>query len=87
MQGTRPQSFPGPDTFLIIIVVRYLSMELHKGDWCVIYLFYFIMHVSVTCYSIIINVARVIEATETHFVYFVASKLMLMASCSFHFVM
>ena len=53
----------------------------------VIYLFYFIMPASVTCYSIIMDVALVMEATERHFVYFEASKLMFLASYSFHFVM
>ena len=63
--------------------VRYLSMELQKGNWCYLFIL-FNNAVSVTCYSIIImDVACAIEATERQFVYFVASKLMFMASYSF----
>ena len=32
VQGTRPLRSTAPGTFAIITLVRYLSMELHKGD-------------------------------------------------------
>ena len=46
--------------------------------------FYFVVSIGVATYSIIMDVALVIEATE--FIYFVTSELMFLASYSFHFV-
>ena len=56
-------------------------------DWCYLsILFYFIMSVSVTCYSIVMDVEFIIKTTERYFVYFITPKLMFLASHSFHFV-
>ena len=41
------------------------------------------MPISVTCYSIIMDVELVIEAAKWNFVYFITSKLMFLASYSF----
>ena len=49
-------------------------------------LFYFIVSIGITACSIIVDVALVIEAAERYFVYFIATKLMSLASYSFHFV-
>ena len=43
-----------------------------KGS--VIYLFYFVVSICITTYSIVMNVALIIEATERYFVYFITSK-------------
>ena len=48
-------------------------------------LFYFVVSVGITACSIIIDEALVIEAAERYFVYFIATKLMSLASYSFHF--
>ena len=55
-------------------------------DWC--HLFYFVVSVGVALatYSIIVNVALVIETAERYFIYFIAPKLMFLASYSCHFV-
>ena len=57
-----------------------------KGKVGVIYLFYSVMSVSVTCYFIIMDVAFIIKATERYFVYFITPKRTFLASYSFHFV-
>ena len=44
------------------------------------------MSTGITACSIIMDVALVIETAERYFVYFVATKLMSLASYSFHFV-
>ena len=44
------------------------------------------MSIGVTACSIIMDVVLVIETAEQYFVYFVATKLMSLASYSFHFV-
>ena len=44
------------------------------------------MSIGITVCSIIMDVALVIKTAERHFVYFIATKLMSLASCSFHFV-
>ena len=49
-------------------------------------LFYFVVSIGITACSIIKDVALVIETAEQYFVYFVATKLMSLASYSFHFV-
>ena len=49
-------------------------------------LFYFVVPIGITACSIIMDVALVIEAAEQYFVYFIATKLMFLASYSFHFV-
>ena len=49
-------------------------------------LFYFVVSIGITACSIIMDVALVIEAAERYFVYFIATKLMSLASYSFHFV-
>ena len=38
------------------------------------------MSIGVATYSIVVNVALIVEATEGYFVYFVASELMFLAS-------
>ena len=48
-------------------------------------LFYFIVSIGITVCSIIMDVALVIKTAERHFVYFMATKLMSLASYSFHF--
>ena len=50
-------------------------------------LFYFVVSIGITACSIIMDVALVIETAERHFIYFVATKLMSLASHSFHLVM
>ena len=50
-------------------------------------LFYFIVSIGIATYSIIMDVAFVIETAERHFVYFIATKLLSLASYCFHFVM
>ena len=49
-------------------------------------LFYFVVSTGIATQSIIMDVAFVIETAERHFVYFVATKLMSLASYCFHFV-
>ena len=49
-------------------------------------LFYFVVSIGIATHSIIIDVALVIETAERYFVYFIATKLMSLASYSFHFV-
>ena len=49
-------------------------------------LFYFVVSIGITACSIIMDVALVIKTAEQYFVYFVATKLMSLASYSFHFV-
>ena len=44
------------------------------------------MPIGITATTIIMNVALVIETAERYFVYFIAPKLMSLASYSFHFV-
>ena len=44
------------------------------------------MSIGITACSIIMDVALAIEAAERYFVYFVDTKLMSLASYSFHFV-
>ena len=44
------------------------------------------MSIGITACSIIMDVALVIETAELYFVYFIATKLMSLASYSFHFV-
>ena len=47
---------------------------------------YFVVSIGIAAHSIIMDVALVIETAERYFVYFVATKLMSLASYSFHFV-
>ena len=49
-------------------------------------LFYFVVSIGITACSIIMDVALVIKTAERYFVYLVATKLMSLASYSFHFV-
>ena len=49
-------------------------------------LFYFIVSIGITASSIIKDGALVIKTAERYFVYFVATKLIPLASYSFHFV-
>ena len=49
-------------------------------------LFYFVVSIGITAYSIVMDIALVIKTAERYFVYFVATKLMSLASYSFHFV-
>ena len=49
-------------------------------------LFYFVAPIGITACSIIMNVVLVIKTAERYFVNFVATKLMSLASYSFHFV-
>ena len=44
------------------------------------------MLIGITACSIVMDVALVIETAERYFVYFIATKLMSLASYSFHFV-
>ena len=44
------------------------------------------MSIGITVCSIIMDIALVIETAERHLVYFIATKLMSLASYSFHFV-
>ena len=48
-------------------------------------LFHFVVPIGITACSIIIDVALVIKTAERYFVYFIAAKLMSLASYSFHF--
>ena len=50
-------------------------------------LFYFVVSIGMTACSIIMDIALVIETAERYFVYFVATKLMSLASYSFHYVL
>ena len=50
-------------------------------------LLYFVVPIGITACSIIMDAALVIKTAERYFVYFVATKLMSLASYSFHFVM
>ena len=49
-------------------------------------LFYFVVSIGIATHSVIMNVAFVIKTAERHFVYFIATKLMSLASYCFHFV-
>ena len=49
-------------------------------------LFYFVVPIGISACSIVMDVALVIKTAEQYFVYFVATKLMSLASYSFHFV-
>ena len=51
-----------------------------------IHLFYFVVSIGIATHSIIMDVAFVIETAERHFVYFIATKMMSLASYCFHFV-
>ena len=53
-------------------------------DWCLS--LYFVVFIGITACSIIMDVALVIETAERYFVYFVATKLMSLASYNFHLV-
>ena len=53
-------------------------------DWC--HLFYFVVSIGVATYSIIENVALVIETAERYFVYFIVPKLMFLAFYTFYSV-
>ena len=44
------------------------------------------MSIGITACSIIMDVALIVETAERYFVYFVATKLMSLASYCFHFV-
>ena len=46
-------------------------------------LFYFVVSIGITACSIIMDVALVIKTAERYFAYFVATKLMSLASFSF----
>ena len=50
-------------------------------------LFYFVVSIGITTCSIVMDVALVIKTAERYFVYFIATKLMSLASYSFYFVM
>ena len=50
-------------------------------------LFYFILSIGIATHSIIMDVAFVIETDERYFVYFIAPKLMSLASYCFHSMM
>ena len=47
---------------------------------------YFVVSIGITACSIIMDVALVIETAERYFFYVIATKLMSLASYSFHFV-
>ena len=49
-------------------------------------LFYFVVSIGIATHSIIMDVALVTETAKRNFVYFIATKLMSLASYSFHFV-
>ena len=49
-------------------------------------LFYFVVSIGIAACSIIVDVALVIEAAERYFVYFIAAKLMSLASYSSYFM-
>ena len=49
-------------------------------------LIYFVVSIGITTCSIIMDIALVIETAERYFVYFVATKLVSLASYCFHFV-
>ena len=49
-------------------------------------LFYFVVSICIATHSIIVNVTFVIETAERYFVYFIAPKLMSLASYGFYFV-
>ena len=46
-------------------------------------LFYFVVSIDIATHSIIMDVALVIKTAELYFVYFIATKLMSLASYSF----
>ena len=43
------------------------------------------MSIGITAHSIVMDVALVIKTAERYFVYFIATKLVSLASYSFHF--
>ena len=49
-------------------------------------LFYFVVSIGITACFIIMDVALVIETAERYFVYFIATKLVSLASYSLNFV-
>ena len=49
-------------------------------------LFYFVVSIGIATCSIVMDVSFVIESAERHLIYFVATKLMSLASYCFHFV-
>ena len=50
-------------------------------------LFYFVVSKGIATCSIVMDVLFVIKAAERHLIYFIATKLMSLASYCFHFVM
>ena len=68
----------------LYLVQKYGGRYFEKVSF--INLFYFVVIIGITACSIIMDVALVIEAAEQHFVFFVATKLMSLASYCFHFV-
>ena len=68
----------------------YILFQKHGGQYfekvLFINLFYFVVSISITACSIIMDIALVIKTAEQCFVYFIATKLMPLASYSFHFV-
>ena len=55
--------------------------------YCSLILFYFVVSIGIATHSIIMDVAFVIGTAERHFVYFIATKLMSLASSCLHFVL
>ena len=47
---------------------------------------YFVVSIGITACSIVMDVALVIKTAERHLIYFIATKLMSLASYCFHFV-
>ena len=61
-----------------------MEANILKKYWCL--WLYFIVSIGITACSIIMDVALVIKTAERYFVYFIATRLMSVASYSFHFV-
>ena len=68
----------------LYLVQKYEGRYLEKVLF--INLFYFAVSIGITACSIIMDVAFVIKTAERYFVYFAATKVMSLASYSFHFV-
>ena len=54
--------------------------------YCSLIYFYFVVSIGITACSTIMDIALVIKTAKQRFVYFIATKLMSLASYSFHFV-
>ena len=78
-----------PDVWRPIFCKSKEDLYLVPDVWrpiCLIKGLYFVVSISITACSIIMDVALVIKTAERHLIYFIATNLMFITSDCFHFV-